>query len=124
MSSGTDAIRRIVKGWPTLSVEEWREVCTPDVKYQNMPWSKVVTEGPEGIHRVLADIAAKFDVTMDIEAIGVDGQTAFSERTEHFSPKAGHEGKSFDLPVLGVFELSEGKVSAWRDYFDRRSMKA
>jgi limonene-1,2-epoxide hydrolase len=26
--------------------------------------------------------------------------------------------KSFDLPVMGTFELSDGKISAWRDYLD------
>ena len=27
-------------------------------------------------------------------------------------------GKSFELPVMGTFEISDGKISAWRDYFD------
>jgi limonene-1,2-epoxide hydrolase len=27
-------------------------------------------------------------------------------------------GKSFELPVMGTFEVSGGKISAWRDYFD------
>ena len=26
--------------------------------------------------------------------------------------------KSFELPVMGTFEVSDGKISAWRDYFD------
>jgi len=27
--------------------------------------------------------------------------------------------KSFELPVMGTFEVSEAKISAWRDYFDK-----
>jgi limonene-1,2-epoxide hydrolase len=27
-------------------------------------------------------------------------------------------GKSFELPVMGAFEVDGGKISAWRDYFD------
>ena len=27
-------------------------------------------------------------------------------------------GKSFELPVMGTFELRGGKIHAWRDYFD------
>jgi len=27
-------------------------------------------------------------------------------------------GKSFELPVMGTFEVNGGKISAWRDYFD------
>jgi len=26
--------------------------------------------------------------------------------------------KSFELPVMGTFEVSDGKIKAWRDYFD------
>jgi limonene-1,2-epoxide hydrolase len=26
--------------------------------------------------------------------------------------------KSFELPVMGTFEVSGGKINAWRDYFD------
>ena len=26
--------------------------------------------------------------------------------------------KSFELPVMGTFEVSDGKINAWRDYFD------
>jgi len=28
-------------------------------------------------------------------------------------------GKSFELQVMGTFEVSDGKISAWRDYFDQ-----
>jgi limonene-1,2-epoxide hydrolase len=27
-------------------------------------------------------------------------------------------GKTVELPVAGVFELKDGKITAWRDYFD------
>jgi limonene-1,2-epoxide hydrolase len=27
-------------------------------------------------------------------------------------------GRTFELPVMGAFEVSGGKISAWRDYFD------
>ena len=28
-------------------------------------------------------------------------------------------GKSFELQVIGTFEVRDGKISAWRDYFDQ-----
>jgi limonene-1,2-epoxide hydrolase len=27
-------------------------------------------------------------------------------------------GKSFELQVMGTFELRDGKINSWRDYFD------
>ena len=26
--------------------------------------------------------------------------------------------KTFEVPVMGTFEVSDGKINAWRDYFD------
>ena len=59
-----------------------------------------------------------------MRAVSSDGEVAFAERTEHFVPKAQGEGDPFDLPVAGVFELRDGRISAWRDYFDRRAMRS
>jgi limonene-1,2-epoxide hydrolase len=28
------------------------------------------------------------------------------------------KGQWLDLPVMGVFEVKDGKIAAWRDYFD------
>ena len=124
MTEGIDAVRRIVEHWPELTVEEWRELCTADVLYQNMPWDRTVIEGPDAIHSTLRDFAGRFDVTFDVRAVSGDGEVAFAERTEHFVPKAQGEGDPFDLPVAGVFELRDGRISAWRDYFDRRAMRS
>lgn len=123
-NAGLAAIRRIVDDWPRLTVEEWAEVCTDDVEYQNMPWRGVVTVGPAGIHQVLQQFVANYETRFEVGPTGCDGANGFSERVEHFTPKPGTEAEAFELPVLGVFEVRDGKVSAWRDYFDRRAMKA
>jgi limonene-1,2-epoxide hydrolase len=38
-----------------------------------------------------------------------------TERVDNFV-MAG--GKKLSLPVMGTFEFTEGRISAWRDYFD------
>ena len=123
MAEGNDAVRRICEGWSELSRDDWRELCTPDVKYQNMPWDRMVHEGPDTIHEVLAGFSTKYDLRLVVDQIGGDDKVAFAERTEHFVPKSGSDNEAFDLPVSGVFELRDGKVAAWRDYFDRRAFK-
>ena len=45
-----------------------------------------------------------------------------TERTEHFTRKDGSR-EPFVLPVMGVFELRDGKVVAWRDYFERSHLR-
>ncbi len=129
MSEGLDAVRRICTGWNEMTLDEWRQICTPDVAYQNMPWDRRIITGPDAIYETLESFGGTYDVTMDVRQIDGNDTVAFAERVEHFVPPAqtdaeGAPKEPFDLPVTGVFELRDGKVSAWRDYFDRRAMKS
>jgi limonene-1,2-epoxide hydrolase len=40
-----------------------------------------------------------------------------TERIEHFTHRKG-EKPSFSLRVMGVCEMRDGRIAAWRDYFD------
>jgi limonene-1,2-epoxide hydrolase len=46
--------------------------------------------------------------------IAADGPVVMTERIDVFTLP----DKSFELPVMGTFEVSDGKINAWRDYFD------
>jgi limonene-1,2-epoxide hydrolase len=46
--------------------------------------------------------------------IAANGPVVMTERVDVF--KLPH--KSFELRVMGTFEVSDGKINAWRDYFD------
>lgn len=64
---------------------------------------------------------------MEVRHLDGSDSVVFSERVEHFTPRSPAEADTkepFALPVTGVFELTDGKVSAWRDYFDRRALKS
>ena len=42
-----------------------------------------------------------------------------NERTDRLN----FNGKQIELPVMGIFELSDGKIKVWRDYFDMEKLK-
>ncbi len=46
--------------------------------------------------------------------IAAAGSVVLTERLDRFVMG----GKTVELPVAGVFEVSDGKITAWRDYFD------
>jgi limonene-1,2-epoxide hydrolase len=46
-----------------------------------------------------------------------------TERLEHFKHLKG-ERADCDLPVMGAFELRDGKIVAWRDYFEMSHAKS
>jgi limonene-1,2-epoxide hydrolase len=47
--------------------------------------------------------------------IAAAGQVVLTERLDEFDLA---DGKKISLPVMGTFEIEEGKIKAWRDYFD------
>ena len=50
----------------------------------------------------------------EVHRQAANGNVVFNERTDSFVMK----GKEVSLPVTGVFEVTDGKISFWRDYFD------
>ena len=46
--------------------------------------------------------------------ITANGPVVMTERVDVFRLP----GKSFELQVMGTFEVRDGKINAWRDYFD------
>jgi limonene-1,2-epoxide hydrolase len=53
--------------------------------------------------------------SFELRALAVNGNSVLTERVDRFTIN----GKDIALPVMGIFELrADGKISAWRDYFD------
>jgi limonene-1,2-epoxide hydrolase len=56
-------------------------------------------------------------VDVDIVNMLADGPIVMTERVDHFTKD---DGTRISLPLMGVIEVHEGLMSAWRDYFDLR----
>ena len=56
---------------------------------------------------------------MSFQEPQVDEALALAQRTDCFDLPAGR----LELPVMGVFEVHDGKIVAWRDYFDMGPLK-
>ena len=56
----------------------------------------------------------------EIHHLASDGPTVLTERTDHFTLN----GKTAPLPVMGAFHVVDGKITAWRDYFDMGQVTA
>jgi limonene-1,2-epoxide hydrolase len=93
--------------------EALRPFFTEDVVYHNMPMDPAV-----GVDDAVAFIAGFFAMceSMVIETLhlAVRGKVVLTERVDTFTV-----GQIVaPLPVMGTFEIRDGKISAWRDYFD------
>ena len=112
------AARRVCDAWPTLTLDAWRALFAPKAVYRNIPMPGD-TIGPDAIHEFLRGALTVYEVKCDTLSVVADERRVAIARLEHFHQKDGK--RDFDLPVLGVFELENGKITAWRDYFDLKT---
>ena len=89
------------------------ELLTDDIEYQNMPLPPV--HGKAAVRETLeALLALCTDSEWVVHRELAAGDLVMNERTDRFEMG----GKWVDLPVAGVFELRDGRIALWRDYFD------
>ena len=114
MSERTATVRRFIEAWKTRDLDRIMGFFTEDCVYHNMPLDPV--KGPAAIRGVLqsfAGISSAIEWELHQIAEGESG-VVLTERTDRFEIG----GRWVALPVMGAFELRDGKISAWRDYFD------
>jgi limonene-1,2-epoxide hydrolase len=90
-----------------------------DVVYHNIPWAPVT--GHAGVRQVLDPFVHGPNcaiVKMDIKNTTSSGNTVMNERLETWVKG----NVRLELPVVGVFELKNGKITHWRDYFDANTV--
>jgi limonene-1,2-epoxide hydrolase len=116
MGAAQDAervVRDLCDAFAKHDAEALRAFFTDDVVYHNIPMEPAV-----GIDATIAFIEGFFAMcdSMTIETIhlAVRDNVVLTERVDTF--KVGDIVAP--LPLMGTFEVREGKISAWRDYFD------
>ena len=99
--------------WRRMNVDEILGYMTDDAVYHNIPVEPV--KGRELIQATLAQfIDISTGAEFEILALAVTGNRVLTERIDRFTIN----GKRIELPVMGIFEVTGDKISAWRDYFD------
>lgn len=88
-----------------------------DIEYDNVPMPTV--HGHDGVRSFLEPLISGVDeVVFEVHRQLVDGGVVMNERTDKF-----RVGKTWiELPVTGVFEVRDGTIALWRDYFDLQTL--
>lgn len=95
-------------------------LVTDDCYYDNVPLGDM--RGREKMREFLAPMMGgndpvKFEVLRQVAS----DKLVMNERIDRFVMN----GKQVALPVSGIFEVVDGKITFWRDYFDKGTfMKA
>jgi limonene-1,2-epoxide hydrolase len=101
-----------------MDADELIQFFTPDAVYHNVPLPP--SRGREEIYASLRGITSRFRGirTEILRQISV-GDLVMNERIDYFT----FDDRVVALPIAGVFELRDGKVAAWRDYFDLDTLR-
>jgi limonene-1,2-epoxide hydrolase len=114
MESPIEVVRRFCAAWSDgLEAAELAAFFTDDAVYHNIPLAPVT--GRDDIASTIASFTSGVaGIEFRVINITADGPIVMTERVDVFKLP----DKSIELPVMGTFEVRDGKITAWRDYFD------
>jgi len=115
MCTSLETVGRLIAGWEALDTAAIVACFDADGVWHNMPYPPL--EGRERIAAAVSGflantVACRFEIRHIAEiAPGV----VVTERVDVFQNR---DGSEMHLPVMGIFEVSNGLIRQWRDYFD------
>ena len=112
--SADELVTEFCKLWSSPNPAELAGYFTEDAVYHNIPMEPV--QGREAIQQFIAGFVAVVDgIDFQVHRQVSDGTLVMNERTDVMRRKGGGE---IGLPVMGIFEVVDGKIAKWADYFD------
>ncbi|WP_349270991.1 limonene-1,2-epoxide hydrolase [Mycolicibacterium parafortuitum] len=118
--SPEETVTEFCAKWSAPDPAELASYFTEDGVYHNIPMERVV--GRTAVEEFITDFTAMVDgIDFQVHHQVSSGNLVFNERTDVMRFK---DGRELALPVTGVFEIVDGQIAAWRDYFDMATVAA
>lgn len=114
-------VREFIAHLSTKDIEAAAAMVSADFEYDNVPIGK--THGPDGLRATLTGFFASCE-RLDWQILRQTSHgdatrgTVLNERDDRLHI----HGRWASLPVAGVFEIEDGRIVLWRDYFDRATL--
>ena len=118
--SNTEIVAAFIAAWEAKDVERILTFFAEGATYHNIPMPKLT--GADQIRSFVTPFlkdVEKVTFQMLHSAENADG-TVLNERVDTFLQNS---GKVLRFEVMGVFEFANGKITAWRDYFDMKEVE-
>jgi limonene-1,2-epoxide hydrolase len=110
--SNTQIVLDFISAWNRMDWDVIADALSEDVVYHNIPMEKI-----QGRDNAMIFVKAMQPDSVNWEMISIaeNGSKVLTERIDNFDLPG---GKKLSIPVMGTFEIEDGKIKAWRDYFD------
>lgn len=113
MTSPADVVRQFCSGVYRKDLASIEALLDEKVVYHN-----IGSEPAVGCEATLGALKFQFDMFDPIEFrilnLAVDGDIVLTERVDLVTANS----IAAPVPVMGAFEVRDGRIVAWRDYFD------
>ena len=116
MTENVAIVNRLMRSFEEQDVEKTASFFNEDAVWTNIPMETPAV-GIDAIRKALGSFGfTPLDVEFVIHntAESPDTNVVMNERTDRFRTEKGW----LAIRVMGVFELKNGKIQEWRDYFD------
>lgn len=113
-----ETVRSFLSHMEAKAFESAMRHVAEDCEYANLPMGTV--RGPEGILATLEPFFATIQQNeFRLLRTAAEGPVVFVERLDRHLSAHGW----WELPVTGVFEVRDGRIAVWREYFDLATMQ-
>jgi len=114
MSDNQQIVMSFIQACNDHHIDKALKFLDAECRYHNIPLEPVTgIDAIRGLLDPMFAVSSKVDWKIHNIAETAAGNV-FTERTDCFLVKE----KWVEVPVMGIFELWDGKITAWRDYFD------
>jgi len=118
--SNSDFVISFLRAWDERDFEAAFNMMSPDIAYKNTGYPDAV--GHDAVRKTLASlIDGSTPLTSEVHEIADNGRgVVMTERTDTMHLQSG----PVSFPVMGAFDVKDGKITGWRDYFDASLFKS
>jgi len=116
--SPVQVVEAFVAAWNRMDLEAILAFLHEDIIYHNIPVAPLC--GKPAVSAYLRSRWVFDSIDWEMPNIAASGNTVLTERVDRFTI----EGRAITLPVMGTFEIDNGLIRAWRDYFDLAGYQA
>ena len=105
-------IREFLAAWERRDTDFIVDHFTDNGVYHSMPLTPIV--GKDAIREWVSGFVGKPPGRLELRHQIATDRVVMNERTDFITLN----GKPVTLPICGVFEIEDGRIKAWREYFD------
>lgn len=111
-AANDELVRGFLAAWERRDTAAIVDALTDDAVYHAVPLEPIV--GKALLEEWVAAFAAVPPGRLDVHHQVAAGDVVMNERTDRITIA----GAPVTLPICAVFALRDGKIAAWREYFD------